>query len=518
MNASAQLSFPVVIIGAGPTGVTAATLLAQHGVQCLLLERWATVYPQPRAVHLDDEIYRILAQLGIAEQFATISRPGAGMRLLDHRGQILSQIARAPIGTHGYPQANMFDQPELEQLLRANLTNYPQVSLRGGVEVTTIAHISASQVQVTFTDRDSGDEHKVTATYVLGCDGANSVVRAAIGASMTARRFAQRWLVVDLNTDADLGHWDGVHHLCDPDRATTFMRVGERRYRWEFKLHPGETAADYDTVEKLRPLIAVWTGASAISELTLIRVTEYTFRAHVASHWRDRNVFILGDAAHLTPPFVGQGMGAGIRDAANLTWKLAGVLDGQLPTHVLDTYEQERKPHAWKMITIALAVGAAMTARGTAATAIRNLLVPRLQYIPGLRSRIQHSGTPALTRSALVNKTPRCRQLAGTQIPNLVLSQGHRIDTLLGSGFALVASETVDADQQAQLRRRGAAIIVEPRGSELDRWLRRGGARAALIRPDRTVMQTARSPSQIAFTTTLFAPTHQPAPTYRETP
>lgn len=411
VNASAQPSFPVVIIGAGPTGVTAATLLAQHGVQCLLLDRWATVYPQPRAVHLDDEIYRILAQLGIAEQFATISRPGAGMRLLDHRGQILSQIARAPIGTHGYPQANMFDQPELEQLLRANLTNYPQVSLRGGVEVTTIAHISASQVQVTFTDRDSGDEHKVTATYVLGCDGANSVVRAAIGASMTARRFAQRWLVVDLNTDADLGHWDGVHHLCDPDRATTFMRVGERRYRWEFKLHPGETAADYDTVEKLRPLIAVWTGASAISELTLIRVTEYTFRAHVASHWRDRNVFILGDAAHLTPPFVGQGMGAGIRDAANLTWKLAGVLDGQLPTHVLDTYEQERKPHAWKMITIALAVGAAMTARGTAATAIRNLLVPRLQYIPGLRSRIQHSGTPALTRSALVNKTPRCRQL-----------------------------------------------------------------------------------------------------------
>lgn len=309
VNASAQPSFPVVIIGAGPTGVTAATLLAQHGVQCLLLDRWAMVYPQPRAVHLDDEIYRILAQLGIAEQFATISRPGAGMRLLDHRGQILSQIARAPIGTHGYPQANMFDQPELEQLLRANLTNYPQVSLRGGVEVTTIAHISASQVQVTFTNRDSGDQHKVTATYVLGCDGANSMVRAAIGASMTARQFAQRWLVVDLNTDADLGHWDGVHHLCDPDRATTFMRVGERRYRWEFKLRHDETVADYDTVEKLRPLIAVWTGASAISELTLVRVTEYTFRAHVASHWRDRNVFILGDAAHLTPPFVDKAWG-----------------------------------------------------------------------------------------------------------------------------------------------------------------------------------------------------------------
>ncbi|OHU76967.1 bifunctional 3-(3-hydroxy-phenyl)propionate/3-hydroxycinnamic acid hydroxylase [Mycobacteroides chelonae] len=518
MNASAQPSFPVVIVGAGPTGVTAATLLAQHGVQCLLLDRWATVYPQPRAVHLDDEVYRILAQLGVAEQFAAISRPGAGMRLLDHRRQVLAQIARAPIGVHGYPQANMFDQPELEQLLRANLTNYPQVTLRGGVEVTAIAHISASQVQVTFTDRDSGNEHTVTATYVLGCDGANSVVRTTIGASMTARRFAQRWLVADLTTEADLGHWDGVHHLCDPYRPTTFMRIGTRRYRWEFKLHHDEAVADYDTVEKLQPLIAAWTGATSTGELNLVRVTEYTFRAHVANHWRDRNVFILGDAAHLTPPFVGQGMGAGLRDAANLTWKLAGVLTGQLPADMLDTYQQERKPHAWKMIALALTVGAAMTARGTAATAIRNLLAPRLQHIPGLRSRIQHSGTPPLTRSALVIKAPRRRQLAGTQIPNLVLSQGHRIDTVLGNGFALATSETVDADQRTQLHRRGAITIIEPRGSELDRWLRRGGACAALIRPDRTVMKTARYPSEIAFTTTLFTPHNQPTSTHRETP
>lgn len=504
MNASAQPSFPVVIIGAGPTGVTAATLLAQHGVRCLLLDRWATVYPQPRAVHLDDEIYRILAQLGVAEQFAAISRPGAGMRLLDRRMQVLGQIDRAPIGIHGYPQANMFDQPELEELLRANLARYPQVTLRGGVEVTAIAHINASQVQVTFTDRHSGDEHKVTATYVLGCDGANSVVRTTIGASMAARRFTQRWLVVDLTVEADLGHWDGVHHLCDPHRPTTFMRIGERRYRWEFKLHHDEAAADYDTVEKLRPLIAVWTGATAAGELTLVRVTEYTFRAHVANHWRERNVFILGDAAHLTPPFVGQGMGAGLRDAANLSWKLAGVLAGQLPADVLGTYEQERKAHAWKMIAIALTVGAAMTARGTAATAIRNLLARRLQHIPGLRARIRHSATPPLTRSALVIKTPRRRQMAGTQIPNLVLSQGHRIDTVLGNEFALVTSETVDADQRTQLHQRGTTVIIEPRGSELDRWLRRGGARAALIRPDRTVMKTARYPSEISFATKLF--------------
>jgi 3-(3-hydroxy-phenyl)propionate hydroxylase len=159
-------------------------------------------------------------------------------------------------------------------------------------------------------------------------------------------KFQQRWLVIDMDTDADLGQWGGVHQVCSPDRGATYMRVGETRYRWEFQLVGNETAADFQTVTDIVPLIAPWVDEVAVEKLQLMRVCEYTFRAQVADKWRDRDVFILGDAAHLTPPFIGQGLCSGLRDSVNLAWKIAGVLNKNLPESVLDTYEQERKPHA----------------------------------------------------------------------------------------------------------------------------------------------------------------------------
>src|ERR1700756_3412438 len=234
---------PVVIVGAGPPGVTAATLLPQQGIDCLVLDRWENVYTQPRAVHLDDEIYRIIGRLGIADEFATISRPTRGMQLRDRKMRVLAEFRReGHVSAHGYPQANMFDQPELEALLRANLKRYPHATLRANSEVTDIVRIDRQRVQATFTDRVSGHEHHVEANYLLGCDGANSVVRASIGASMEDLKFQQRWLVVDVATCADLDQWDGVQQICDPHRAATFMRIGETRYRWEFRLLAGETA------------------------------------------------------------------------------------------------------------------------------------------------------------------------------------------------------------------------------------------------------------------------------------
>ena len=239
----------VVIVGAGPTGITAATLLAQHEVDCLVLDRWTAVYPQPRAVHLDDEIYRIIARLGIADEFASISRPTQGLRLLGADFGVLAQFNRGPTSdANGFPQANMFDQPELEALLRTNLKRYPTAQLRGNAEVTGITD-GAESIRVTFTDRSDGHVHHVDADYVLGCDGANSMVRAHIGSTMRDLNFQQRWLVVDVATDADLGQWDGVHQVCDPVRAGTYMRIGEARYRWEFQLLAGETAEDFGTLD-----------------------------------------------------------------------------------------------------------------------------------------------------------------------------------------------------------------------------------------------------------------------------
>ncbi|TMR99755.1 bifunctional 3-(3-hydroxy-phenyl)propionate/3-hydroxycinnamic acid hydroxylase [Nonomuraea basaltis] len=486
---------PVVIIGAGPTSLTAATLLARSGVTCLVLERWESIHPQPRAVHLDDEVHRILARLGLSEKFAAISRPACGLRLVDRRMRVLAEFRRGTaIGRNGYPEANMFDQPELEALLRANLHRHPTVTLRGNAEVTALRQDRPGQVSIDFTDRSTGEHHRVLADYVLGCDGANSLTRAAIGAAMLDLRFAQRWLVVDVATDADLAAWEGVHQVCDPHRAATYMRIGRTRYRWEFRLRHDESAADFQAMDRLHPLLSPWPRDIPVEELRLLRVAEYTFRAQVADRWRDRRIFLLGDAAHLTPPFIGQGMGAGLRDAANLAWKLAGVLDGSLPERMLDTYETERKPHVRALIRMAKLVGTAMTRGGELGNLVRAVLAPRLHLMPGFKQRILSSQTPALRRSGLVVRPRLRRTLAGRLCPNAILDDGKRFDDVAAGRFAIVTFTEPSTTQRVEVERRGTALIAARPGSELHRWLRKGRAHAVIVRPDGTVLRTGCDP------------------------
>ena len=437
---------PVVVVGAGPTGLTAATLLARRGVECLVLDRRPEPHPQPRAVHLDDEVYRILAGIGLADEFAAISRPGQGLRLLDANMRVLAEFRRSSAaGRYGYPEANMFDQPDLERILRENLARHNNVTILDGVEATELTQ--------------HGDHVTVNgerADYVLGCDGANSFVRKAIGSTLRDLGFAQRWLVVDIDTDADLRQWDGVHQVCDTRRAATYMRVGESRYRWEFRLQDHESAADYQDLSRIRPLIAPWTK---VEDLKLRRSAEYTFRAQIADKWRHDRVFLLGDAAHLTPPFIGQGLGAGLRDAANLAWKLAAVRDRQLPASVLDTYQIERSPHARTMIRLAKLLGVAMTEGGEVGNLLRRVLMPRLHLVPGLRNRVLSSETPALRRSELVLRPRFGRGLAGTLCP--------------AGPFDRIT------------------VVTAEQHPELAGWLRKGRARSAVVRPDGVVLQAS---------------------------
>ena len=508
MNRSRQTRdnpIPVVIVGAGPVGVTAATLLGQYGVHCLVLDRWDGVYPQPRAVHLDDEIYRVLARLGIAEQFAAVSRPTRGLQLIARNHRVFAGFDRAgDNGRHGHPRANMFDQPELEQLMRTNLKAQPTVSLRRNVEVTDVAQDGQGRVRVDFTDGHTREHESVLATYVLGCDGANSLVRAAIGATMEDLNFEQRWLVIDVASTVELDQWEGVHQVCDPERAATYMRIGDIRYRWEFRLLPGETAADFESIEALLPLIGPWVQGIPCDQLELVRVAEYTFRAQIADHWRDRNVFLLGDAAHLTPPFIGQGLCAGLRDSMNLSWKIAGVLSADLPESVLDTYEVERKPHARALIQLAKLIGVSMTQGGRAGDLLRRAIAPRLHWVPGLRERLLDSETPPLSRSALVERRGLRRSLNGRLCPNALVTDGIRYDDVTRCGFVLVTGVSLTPEQRTLLADRGTEVLpVEP-GSHLHAWLTDGKAAAALVRPDFTVLRAGRDVAALCEATPRF--------------
>ncbi|MFB9407209.1 bifunctional 3-(3-hydroxy-phenyl)propionate/3-hydroxycinnamic acid hydroxylase [Dactylosporangium matsuzakiense] len=442
---------PVVIVGAGPVGVTAAVLLAQRGVPCLVLERYTQMYPLPRAVHVDDEVVRILDAAGVAAGFLKISRPGLGLRLLDARHRVMATFARSPAGS-GYPQANMFDQPDLERLLRARLADLPAIELVGGA---TVLQVTSSSVRYRLGE----SEHEVAASAVLGCDGANSTVREQIGASLVDMHFAERWLVVDGVCAADLHAWGGVHQVCNRRRAATFMQLGPRRYRWEFRLLPGESAAELP----VEPLLAPWLGDVSVR---IVRRAEYTFRANVASKWRAGRVFLLGDAAHQTPPFIGQGLGAGLRDAYNLAWKLAADLrSAGGEADLLDSYERERAPHVRAQIRLAIVAGLAMTGGQVRGSVWR---------LPGMKALALRSTSPPL------RGVGRGR-LAGTLAPVTGL------DPVLGDGWSVLytGGEPAGFGSHRLVR---VTDELDPTGA-LRRWM---GRRTVVLRPDRVVQAALR--------------------------
>ena len=478
---------PVVVVGAGSVGLTTAVLLARHGLEVTVLERQPAPYGLPRAVHLDDEVFRVLQAAGVADQVLARSRPLAGLRLLDGAHRVLAEFRRLPdAGPNGWPQGSFVHQPDLEEVLATAAAAAPGVAVRRGAEVTGL---DQDDDGVTVHVREHGVDRSVRAAAVLGCDGANSTVRTVIGSSMRDLGPADRWLVLDVRSPVPLPIWPGVHQVCDSRRPATFMPVTGDRYRWERRLAAGETVAEATAPERLAALLAPVDPAA----VEIVRAVEYTFRAQVADRWRVGRVFLAGDAAHLSPPFIGQGLGLGLRDVHQLAWKLAAVLAGEAAEDLLDSHQAEREPHARVLIGVAQVLGRLMTRGGRAGDVVRRGVLTGVRRIPAVAGLATDSRTPPLPAGPQVDRRGRAgRRLAGGLVPQpevVVAGRRNRLDDVLGSGSA-----ELRADRGRFVVRRGDGTETEvddPSGT-LAAWFRSGRATVAVVRPDRIVRWAGR--------------------------
>jgi 3-(3-hydroxy-phenyl)propionate hydroxylase len=461
--------YDVAIVGYGPAGATLAHLLGQCGLKTLVLEREGAHYHLPRAVHFDAEVMRVFQWIGIADQMEPKTAIHPGMRFVDGQGNLLLDWPRPQgEGPQGWRANFRFHQPDLEEVLRAHMSQRPEVTVRTRCEVFHIED-QGDQVALRFEDMSCGKVEHVTAKYVVGCDGARSLVRRYIESDMDDYGFHERWLVVDVILHQDkpaLG--DLSIQYCVPERPATYVRTPGLRRRWEITVLPDEDSYDITKPERVWELLSDWLTPD---EAELERTAVYTFHSLVAKDWRKGRLILAGDACHQTPPFMGQGMCAGTRDVANLYWKLALACKGLAADsdQLLDTYETERKPNAAEYIKTAVRLGGLINTAGTE-EALRAALPAgdgsaRMESIappigPGL-------GAPSDTAGRLFGQ-PR-------------MADGQRMDDVYPHQFVVVA----DAALAEGLSLPDHVALVTTAQSNAAEHLARLGAKATVLRPDR---------------------------------
>ena len=429
--------YPVVVIGSGPTGLTLANLLGRAGIETLLVERHLTTVQEPRAVSIDDESLRTMQAAGAIEAIIRDVVPGYGSHYYSPGGRCFAKVE--PTGTpFGYPRRNAFRQPVLEQQLRDNLAKFPQVQTLFGWQLTSFED-SPAAVRIELSG-GGGAQRTITCSYLAACDGASSTVRDRLGIELGGTTFDERWLIVDLeNNRNDVTH---TKVFCDTRRpCITLPGPGSTR-RFEFKLHPGEQDADLLDAARIGELLAAH-GADPAA--TIRRKVVYHFHARVAGQWSRGRVFLAGDAAHLTPPFAGQGMNSGIRDAHNLAWKLASVVRGVVGPGLLDSYVQERRDHVWAMIRLALRMGRIMSPPSRLAGLATRMAFTALRAWPPASDyvlQMKYKPKPRFSSGFLLPPGRTAPEFVGRLFPQpyVVQADGRRVllDEVLTDSFCLL--------------------------------------------------------------------------------
>lgn len=479
----------VLVVGLGPVGALLALLLGRRGISVIAIDRAEGIYELPRAAVVDDEVLRVFQEAGVVERVMEEAQIQEEVKFVTARGRkvrFLNPVA----GNQGHPPLVSINQPALERSLAAGIAETPSVEVRRGC---SLKRFDQDGEGVTAHLRSStGVADTVRARYLVGTDGGGSLVRRLLGIEFGGSTFRQRWLVVDVHVDRPLAKVPHPHFYGDWRRPIVSLPMSPGRHRWEWMLHPGEDEAPFLEPGSLRERIDPWLDGQNVE---IERAVVYTFHARTASRWRDGRVFLAGDAAHVMPPFVGQGFSSGARDALNLAWKLEAVLRGA-PDGLLDAYEAERRTHVRSMTRLALTLGGLVQTTDRRVAAVRDAYLNFMEWTGiarWLEERIKP--VPAYGRGAFAEQPHRLppKRGVGSQFPQPLVRAGGAggeellLDELIGPGWSAVAT---DVEAAKVLGAEGLRTLVvgrdfgDPDGV-ITEWLDRFESDWVVLRPDR---------------------------------
>ena len=473
-------SYDVVIVGLGPTGGTLANLLALNDQSVLILEREKSIYNLPRAVHFDDEVMRVFESIGISKSLSRNIIINKGTKFVNAHNEVVLDWPRPrSITDNGWYPSYRFHQPNLERLLQKRLNDFKKVSIRRNTQVVKIIN-SDNHVEITIEDKETNKISSIKSSYVVGCDGAGSITREEMGYKLENLGFTQKWAVVDLILKKDKKELaDRTIQYANSERPATYCRnVGKRR-RWEFAILDHENETEILSDKYIWNFLKPWLLPH---EAELERKTIYTFQSAIAKRWRTGRVFIVGDAAHLMPPFMGQGMCSGIRDASNLAWKINLCLKNNHNERLLDTYQSERFSNVEEYIQTTMRMGEFVNDIG--ASKITSNIAKGPDGTMSMKS-IQPQLGSGLGESSDKNR--------GKVFPQLVMKNGNRLDlSFTGLPVLLLAEDLKDINVTSKIK-----CFYESQIPGLAEVLRNYKAKAVIVRPDRFVLETCSSINEL---------------------
>lgn len=499
------MDYDVIIVGMGPVGALCANLAGLWGLNALVVEKSETVYANPRAMGFDHEVMRVFGNIGLADSIAEHVMPYRPSEYRTTGSQLIKRIdAAQPPFPLGWAPNYVFSQPPVERALREKIARFKSVTVELGSEVLSVDS-AESQANVRIQAKD-GTERTVTAAHVLACDGGTSPIRTRLGLKMDDLAFDEPWLVVDviLNEGAGEDLPKTNVQFCELARPCTFVVGPGRHRRWEFMINPDEQPSEISKPEMIKKLISRWLPEQ---DYQLWRASAYRFHALILEQWKADRVFFLGDAAHMTPPFLAQGMCQGIRDALNLVWKIALVKEGLAAPEFLETYQIERTPHVRQTTLAAKEFGGVICERDSERAANRDArLIEHMKENPG--GTIRQSLIPGLSQGFIAQVSP-----AGELFPQpMVIDHvGKRalLDEFTGQVFRVVVAPGFDATALLRCLRSSQSLkglpihvvrLVNPEQSgaraadeyqEVDgllaQWLEQRGCNVVIVRPDHYV-------------------------------